>query len=374
MRSAGGSRASIPDEPLELEEYSHFGMVGRYTAGAMNLPFFPLRTYFETDLPVANPLIRPIDSPYGDETHLRRPAAAARRRDRPRAARRRPAATPRSGGCSGCQKEAAFAADRVIVVVEELVDEAVDPRRPQPDDHPGPHRRRGRRRAVRRASLVRPGRLRPRQPLLPRLGPDHPRRGRRPGLAREWVYDVDDRAEYVEKLGPNGSRRCDRAPRRRPARSTTGSTDDRAGAGRGVHQVRDDDRGGGARAGRASASASSASACPTSRSTSRSGPSRPELELVYEAGVFGARPARLPLSHRRSDDRHRRHGGRQHARAVRLLPAGRPDRRRVPGRRPDRPVRQHQHDRHRRLRRTRRRACPARAARARSPSTPARCS
>src|SRR6476620_1160198 len=58
----------IPAEPLEVEEYSHFGMVGRYTAGAMNLPFFPLRSYFETDLPKANPLIRPIASPYGDGT------------------------------------------------------------------------------------------------------------------------------------------------------------------------------------------------------------------------------------------------------------------------------------------------------------------
>src|SRR5678816_3045530 len=58
----------IPDELLEVEEYSHFGMVGRYTAGAMNLPFFPLRSYFETDLPVANRLIRPIKSPYGDQT------------------------------------------------------------------------------------------------------------------------------------------------------------------------------------------------------------------------------------------------------------------------------------------------------------------
>ena len=55
----------LPDQPLAVEEYSHFGMVGRYTAGAMNLPFFPLRSYFETDLPVANPLIRPIQSPYG---------------------------------------------------------------------------------------------------------------------------------------------------------------------------------------------------------------------------------------------------------------------------------------------------------------------
>ena len=54
------------EKPLEIEEYSHFGMVARYTAGAANLPFMPLSSYFETDLPKANPLIRPIKSPYGD--------------------------------------------------------------------------------------------------------------------------------------------------------------------------------------------------------------------------------------------------------------------------------------------------------------------
>src|SRR2546422_2122586 len=54
--------------PLEVEEYSHFGMVGRYTAGATNLPFFPLSSYFQTDLPGPHPLIRPIVSPYGDGT------------------------------------------------------------------------------------------------------------------------------------------------------------------------------------------------------------------------------------------------------------------------------------------------------------------
>src|SRR3954452_1180799 len=63
-------RRRIEPEPggegiaLELEEYSHFGMVARYTAGAANLPFMPLRSYFETDLPAANPLIREIRSPY----------------------------------------------------------------------------------------------------------------------------------------------------------------------------------------------------------------------------------------------------------------------------------------------------------------------
>ena len=116
---------------LELEEYSHFGMVARYMAGAANLPFMPLRSYFETDLPVANPLIRPIESPYGDGTVYAVPPL------RPdvtiiHAQRASDAGDTQVWGLLGCQKEAAFAADRVIVVVEELVDEDViraDPNR-----------------------------------------------------------------------------------------------------------------------------------------------------------------------------------------------------------------------------------------------------
>ena len=76
----------------------------------------------------------------------------------------------------------------------------------------------------------------------------------------------------------------------------------------------------------------------------------PELELVYEAGVFGARPARLPLSIGDPTIVTGATAVVEHARAVRLLPPARADRRRVPGRRPDRPVRQHQHDRHRPVR------------------------
>jgi glutaconate CoA-transferase subunit A len=117
--------------PLELEEYSHFGMVGRYTAGAMGLPFFPLRSYFESDLPAVNPQIRPISSPYGPETLYAVPplkpdvtVVHAQRADAN--------GDTQVWGLLGCQKEAAFAADRVIVVVEELVDERViraDPNR-----------------------------------------------------------------------------------------------------------------------------------------------------------------------------------------------------------------------------------------------------
>jgi glutaconate CoA-transferase subunit A len=120
-----------PTPSLELEEYSHLGMVGRYTAGAMGLPFFPLRSYHATDLPIANPLIRPLASPYGDdEVYVvppLRPDVAIVHAQRADAD-----GDTQIWGLTGCQKEAAFAADRVIVVVEELVDEAAiraDPNR-----------------------------------------------------------------------------------------------------------------------------------------------------------------------------------------------------------------------------------------------------
>jgi len=120
-----------PAASLELEEYSHFGMVARYAAGAMNLPFFPLRSYYSTDLPTANAAIRPLRSPYGDEEVYvvppLRPDVAIIHAQRSDAA-----GDTQIWGLLGAQKEAAFAADRVIVVVEELVDASViraDPNR-----------------------------------------------------------------------------------------------------------------------------------------------------------------------------------------------------------------------------------------------------
>jgi glutaconate CoA-transferase subunit A len=116
---------------IELEEYSHFGMVARYAAGASDLPFFPLRSYADSDLPSANPMIRPVASPYGDETVYAVPPL------KPdvtvvHAQRASAMGDTQVWGIVGCQKEAAFAAARLIVVVEELVDEAViraDPNR-----------------------------------------------------------------------------------------------------------------------------------------------------------------------------------------------------------------------------------------------------
>jgi len=118
-------------QPLEIEEYSHFGMVSRYMAGAARLPFFPLRSYLGADLAAVNPSIRFVDSPYGDGQVAVVPPlnpdvaiVHAQRADA--------SGNTQIWGLLGVQKEAAFAARRVIVVVEEIVDEAIirsDPNR-----------------------------------------------------------------------------------------------------------------------------------------------------------------------------------------------------------------------------------------------------
>jgi glutaconate CoA-transferase subunit A len=118
--------------PLAIEEYSHFGMVSRYVAGAANLPFFPLRSYYESDIPVVNPRIVPMSSPYEDGSEVYvvpplRPDVAIVHAQRASAT-----GDTQIWGLLGCQKEAAFAADRVIVVCEEIVEESTvrsDPNR-----------------------------------------------------------------------------------------------------------------------------------------------------------------------------------------------------------------------------------------------------
>ncbi len=198
---AGGATAGEADlAPLELEEYSHFGMVGRYAAGASNLPFFPLRSYFETDLPKANPLIRPIRSPFGEETVYAVPplkpdvtVVHAQRADA--------SGNTQMWGLLGCQKEAAFAAERVIVVVEELVDESVVRADPNRTVIPG---------LIVDAVVVEPWGA---HPSYVQGSYDRDNRFYRDwdAISREaastqawldeWVYGVSGRAEYMDKLG-----------------------------------------------------------------------------------------------------------------------------------------------------------------------------
>ncbi len=117
--------------PLEIEEYSHYGMVGRYFAGASHLPFFPLRSYLGSEMPRVNEQIKMVQSPYGDDVvavvpplHPDVAILHAQRADRQ--------GNTHLWGLLGAQKEVAFASRKVIVVVEEIVDESIirsDPNR-----------------------------------------------------------------------------------------------------------------------------------------------------------------------------------------------------------------------------------------------------
>jgi glutaconate CoA-transferase subunit A len=105
---------------LELEEYSHFGMVSRLLAGSSGLPFWPLKNYSGTHIAESNSKIKTIVCPYTEETFATVPAL------HPDVAiihcqRADVEGNAQVWGLMGTQKEAAFAAKRVIVVTEEIV-------------------------------------------------------------------------------------------------------------------------------------------------------------------------------------------------------------------------------------------------------------
>lgn len=187
-------------QPLEIEEYSHFGMVGRYIAGASNMPFFPLRSYAGSDLPAANERIQFVDDPYGTGPIAVVPPIKpnvailhAQRADE--------AGNTQLWGLLGMQKEVAFSAEKVIVVVEELVDETVIRKDPNRTLIPG---------LVVDAVVVEPYGAHPSyvqgyydRDNVDYLAWDELSRDQKSAEAwlDEWVYGVADRAAYLAKLG-----------------------------------------------------------------------------------------------------------------------------------------------------------------------------
>src|SRR5512135_2867729 len=124
-------RSAIEAGQVEWEEYSHFGMISRLQAGATGLPFMPMNQTAAVDLEGANPQIRRVVDPYSGRevivvpplnpdvavVHVQRADAQG---------------NAHLWGILGEQKEAAFAAKRVILTAEEIVDEDVirsDPNR-----------------------------------------------------------------------------------------------------------------------------------------------------------------------------------------------------------------------------------------------------
>jgi glutaconate CoA-transferase subunit A len=107
-------------ERIELEEYSHFGLLSRFLAASAGLPFWPLDNYKGADIAAHNPNIRSITCPYTGREIATVPALSpdvaivhCQRADK--------TGNAQVWGLYGAQKEAAFAAKKVIVVAEEIV-------------------------------------------------------------------------------------------------------------------------------------------------------------------------------------------------------------------------------------------------------------
>lgn len=108
--------------PLQIEEHSHAGMANRYVAGASNLPFAVMRGYVGTDLPEVTSTIATVTCPFTGEELAAVPAL------NPDVAIIHAQQADRKGnvaiwGITGIQREAALSAGRVIVTVEEVVEE-----------------------------------------------------------------------------------------------------------------------------------------------------------------------------------------------------------------------------------------------------------
>ncbi len=205
-------RGAIERGALEWEEYSHFEMITRLQAAASGLPFLPMNQTGATDLERANPQIKRIADPYGGKDVVVVPAFV------PDVAIVHVQRADANGnahlwGIIGEQKEAAFAARKVILTAEEIVDEAVI-------------------------------RSDPNRTLIPEIVVDavcHVPFSCHPSYAQgyydrdndfylswdkvsdspeqvkswldEWVYGVRDRDEYWQKLGEETHRRLEIKPR-----------------------------------------------------------------------------------------------------------------------------------------------------------------
>jgi len=205
-------RAEMEAGRLEYEEYSHFAMITRLTAGAAGLPFLPMNPIGSEDLARANPQYRQVTDPYSGSNVVTVPALNpdvaiihAQRADEN--------GNTQIWGILGEQKEAAFAAKRVIVTAEEIVAEAVIRSDPNRTIIPAfivsavchvPY--------AAHPSYTQGHYDRDNDFYLEwdRLSQD---------LAAvvawldEWVYAVNDRAEYWEKLGPETHARLAVKPR-----------------------------------------------------------------------------------------------------------------------------------------------------------------
>ncbi len=193
-------RRVVESGAVAIEEYSHYGMTARLFAAAAGLPFFPVRTNVGSDLPRVNPNLKSVTCPYTGQELSTVPALCpdvaiihAQRADA--------TGNAQIWGIVGEQKEAAFAAKRVILAVEEIVDEAVIRSDPNRTIIPG---------FVVSAVVEEPWGAHPSflQGYYDRDNDFYIEWDKVSSTAEslqayldEWVYGVSGRAEYMQKLG-----------------------------------------------------------------------------------------------------------------------------------------------------------------------------
>jgi glutaconate CoA-transferase subunit A len=185
---------------ITIDEYSHFGLAMRLYAGAAGLPFMPMRNYYGSDVAKVNDNIRTVTCPFtGTELYAvpaLTPDVAVVHVQRADAA-----GNAQVWGLLGLQRETAFAARRVIVTAEEIVDTSViraDPNRtiiPAPRVAAvchvplGAHPSYAQGYYDRDSDFYKGWEPVSRDPL------------RLAAWIDEWIHDVPDRAAYVRKLG-----------------------------------------------------------------------------------------------------------------------------------------------------------------------------
>jgi glutaconate CoA-transferase subunit A len=193
-------RSEIEAGRLEWEEYSHFGMISRLQAGATGLPFMPMNPTAAGDLERVNPNYRTVKDPYSGGDVVVVPAL------KPDVAIVHVQRADADGnahiwGIIGEQKEAAFAAERVILTAEEIVDESIIRSDPNRTLIPG---------FIVDAVCLEPYCAHPSytqgyydrdNSFYMKWDEISSNRDATLSYLDEWVYGVKNRAEYWEKLG-----------------------------------------------------------------------------------------------------------------------------------------------------------------------------
>jgi glutaconate CoA-transferase subunit A len=193
-------RAEIEAGRLEWEEYSHFGMISRLQAGATGLPFMPMNPTAAGDLERVNQMYRTVKDPFSGGEVVVVPAL------KPDVAIVHVQRADADGnahiwGIIGEQKEAAFAAERVILTAEEIVDEAIIRSDPNRTLIPG---------FIVDAVCLEPYCAHPSytqgyydrdNSFYLKWDEISSNRDATQSYLDEWVYGVKTRAEYWEKLG-----------------------------------------------------------------------------------------------------------------------------------------------------------------------------